>query len=482
MKIRTPLLFALLLCALWARADYRSIVLETGVATSQSVLVVADKLYVFSVDESGRHYRTGTADANYSLESKVYAIKDQVIFFDVMQTANGPTGVLISSGEARTLDTDQRIVSFDSIYQAPVVDALPHFDSFRDLNGDGLDDFLMPSFSGYEVAVQKPDGSFTLPVSLAAPPLMDMSYNNHPWYQAKNLFLADMDLDGRQDVVFWDDDQFVVYPQLDSGGFDRQSFLIPSQISLDYDGLDGMSVRMSNEDQSNKTVTVVYGIQDYNGDDLPDLMIMRVNSSGVFRKKTTFSLHPGLAGKDRHVVFAMQPASSIESKGIQYDMEARDLDGDSDLDLIVSSVELGVGKIIAALLTSSVKIELGIFSMKEGGYSQKPDTTREITATFSLSSGEFWQPAVLIHDATGDGRADLLLQDGNKLELYAGEATADLFGSRLEPILSPMPRDPDLIESVDINSDGVIDLLMRIPPRLDEPDGQHQVVLLISGQ
>lgn len=480
MKARGILLGWLLTVIPSVQAEYRVIVLDTGAAVSQSALIVGDRLYVFSVDETGRRYQVGDAAADYSLGLKTHPVNEQAIFYDAMQTSNGPVAVLLAQGEARRLEDNQLILKFVSIYNAPVVDALPHFNAFRDLNGDGLDDFLMPSFSGYELAIQRPDGSFSDVVSLQAPPIMDMSYNSHPWYQAKNLFLADMNLDTLKDVVFWDENHFEVYPQLASGGFDHKAFSIPSGVLLDYDGVDGMSVRMSNQDQSDKTVTVLYGIDDYNGDGVPDLMSMQVKSSGVFRKTTTFSLHPGRSGLNQHVVFSAEPSSGVASDGIQYEMEARDLDGDNDLDLIVSSVELGVGKIITALLTSSVKIELGIFSMKDGLYPATPDTTREIKATFSLSTGEFSLPAVLIQDATGDGRADLLLQDGDRLSLFAGEASPALFESRGVPIDSPLPRDPDLIEAIHINHDGVIDLLMRIPPPLNKPEGKHQLVLLIS--
>ena len=481
MRIQRLCLFSVL--AFWlgaAHGEFRTTVLNTGPAVSQSVLVVADRIYVFNVDDTGRSYRVGVASNDYALGEKSEPLDESVIFFDSLQTPSGPVAVLLARGEVRSLDKNKQILQFESIYNAPVIDALPYYDAFRDLNGDGLDDFLMPSFDGYQLAIQQTDGSFAKPITLIAPPIMDMSYNSHPWYQAKNIFFADMDLDTRRDLVFWAEDHFVVYPQLATGAFASTAFTVPSSVLLDYDSFDGMSVRMSNQDQSDKTVRVAYGIEDYNGDGISDLMTMEVKSSGVFRKKTTFALHPGRGDIDRHVVFSAQPTSGIESNGIQYEMESRDLDGDGDLDLIVSSVELGVGKIIAALLTSSVKIDLGVYMMRDGLYAQKPDATREITATFSLSSGEFWQPAVLIQDANGDGRADLLLQDGEKFELFLGEASPDLFERKALAIETPMPRDPDLIQTAHINGDGVMDMIMRIPPPLGEPKGQHRVILLVS--
>ena len=462
--------------------ERKPIVLDTGTGLHQTLLAVDQRLYVFTVDEQGqRSFQIGRSENGYQLAPQRYSLSEQAIFVDSINTPEGSRPAVIQRGQARDLDTNQLIIAFDSIYNVPVVDAVPRYRVFRDINGDGLDDFLIPSFSGYQVAVQQKDGLFTAPITLDAAPIMEMSYNNHPWYQAKNLFVADMNFDSRNDLILWDKDHFIVYAQLSSGEFSAQPFMIPSSVPLDYDSVDGMSVRMANQDQSDKTVTVVHGIADYDGDGVPDLMVMKVKSEGVFRKTTTFALHPGQATEQQHVAFGSEPVSSVESNGIQYEMEARDLDGDKDLDLIVSSVELGVGKIIAALLTSSIKIELGFYVMEDGRYPEKPDSTREITATFSLSTGEFWLPAVLIQDATGDGRDDLFLQENDmQLNLFAGEQGRDVFAKRAEPITMPMPKDPDLIELEHINGDGMVDLVLRIPPALGDTAGQHRAVLLIS--
>lgn len=471
-----------LLCSMGANAKFESIVLETGTGLSQTLLAANQRLYIFNVDEDGhRSYRIGEAADGYVPGKKSVPIAEGAIFVDTLNTPAGPTVVLIFPGEVRRLDNGAQLLSFNSIYNAPVVDSLPRYHAFRDINEDGLDDFLIPSFQGYFLSVQRADGTFASPVMLVATPLMDMSYNNHPWYQAKSLFLADMNLDGRKDLVLWDQDHFIVYPQLASGDVSGSPFSITSMVPLDFDSVDGMSVRLSNQDQSNQTITVVHSIDDYDGNGVPDLMTMRVKSEGVFRKTTTFSLHPGIATDLKQVTFAAEPSSRIESSGIQYEMQVQDLDGDQDLDLVVSSVELGVGKIIAALLTSSIKIELGFYTMDQGLYPEKPVTTRDITATFSLSSGEFWLPAVLLQDANGDGRDDLLVQESNsQINVFNGEAKRGLFSRDAEEIEVPMPKEPDLIEMTEINDDGLQDLLIRIPPPFENAKGQHRAVLLIS--
>jgi len=294
-------------------AERKPIILDTGPGLHQTLLAVGQSLYVFTVDEQGqRSFQVGQRDNGYELAAKRHPLSARAIFVDSIKTPAGSLPVVISQGEARELDTNRLIVEFDSIYNVPVVDAVPRYRAFRDINGDGLDDFLIPSFSGYQVAVQQKDGVFTPLISLDAAPIMEISYNNHPWYQAKNLFIADMNFDHRSDLILWDKDHFIVYPQLSSGEFSPEPFTIPSSVPLDFDSVDGMSVRMSNEDQSDKTVTVVHGIDDYDGDGIPDLMTMKVKSEGVFRKKTTFSLHPGRATEWQDVAFDSKSTSSIE--------------------------------------------------------------------------------------------------------------------------------------------------------------------------
>lgn len=468
---------------LLSHGSHETIVLDTGAAVQQTALLAGSALTVFSSNKDGsRHVQSWQVGLDETTpSSKLEALANHVILVDEIVTPEGTQIALISRDRANLLGSSKPLLQFSSIYNAPVYEAIPRSDVFRDLNGDGLDDFVIPGFDGFEVAVQRSDGSFTQPITLIAPPMMDMSYNSHPWYQAKSLFHADMTGDKRDDLVFWQEGRFVVYPQNDSDAFDARPTTIASDIGLDYDSVDGMSLRFSNEDHSDKSVTVIHSLADYDGDGITDLMAMKVKSEGVLNKKTTFSLHQGeLAGEARNtVVFANQARSIVESSGIQYEMLARDLDADGDLDLMVSSVELGVGKIIGALLTSSIKIDLGFYPMLEGVYPTRPATNRTMTATFSLSSGDYWIPSVTLLDLNRDKLLDLLIQDSDEaFNVFSGERE-ELFANRGTLLSTPLPKDPDLIRNLDANRDGTDDLLIMVPPPLGS-DLSHRVVLLLS--
>ncbi len=480
------LLLGLLFCHSPAYCFYESVRLPNTEAESQSVVTAGSDAYVFTLTEDGkRGYQRFRAATGYQVADISKPLADDIVFVDTARIADDRRVVLISRHHAQLLDDqgepEKPFLEFASMYTVPVHNRIPEFDLFRDVNGDGLDDFVVAGFDGYQIAIQGADGSFGRLLEVNAAPLMDMSFRDHPWYQARNLLLADMNLDGREDIVFWIDNNFVIYPQQSDGQFSATAIMQPCLVELDFDGVDALSVRLRDEDQSNVEVTVLHGLEDFNDDQIPDLLTMTVKSSGVFNKQTTFALHYGRKNNQGFAVFERQPDTSIQSKGIQYEMEIRDLDRDGQQDMMVSSIELGVGKIIAALLTNAIKIELGFYRMENGQYPEKPNTNHHISATFSLSSGEFWEPAVLLLDANNDGLEDLLVQQGDEqLDIFVGIATDKLFSDKAVSIATSLPKDPRLISTALINSDEIPDIVVRVPPALGSDSKQYQILLLLS--
>jgi len=370
----------------------------------------------------------------------------------------------------------KQLVRVSSIYGSTIFGHIPRMDLFKDLNGDGLDDLLIPTFTGFTVYIQNAAGEFSTPLDIEAPPLVEMSYNNFPWYQPKICFLADMTLDGRNDLTFWVDNAFSVYKQNTNGQFSARPLRYKPSVQFQYDGMEGMSVAMRDEDQSDNFGKALFQLADFDGDGIPDLVTLSVKSKGVFKKQTTYEFHKGIAG-DGQVEFSPIPVSRIESKGIQFEMKERDFNNDGQTDMVISAVELGIGKVLGALITGSIDIDLNFYQMKDGKYPEKPDLKREITATFSWSSGDVFIPSVIIADVDGDTFDDLLVQDGeDKLKIYLGGKGDQLFARRSIDIEVHMPNDPDLIDLVDLNSDGKQDIIMR-----HQTSGEpRKVVVMVS--
>lgn len=472
---------------------YDVVEVETGKAMSQTVLSMQQhssamaELALISVGKDGsRTIKQYVAADNYQTAQVERRLAEDVIFVDTGKYGDSEVLLLFSARQARLLNMDSGIetpvINFSSIYNSPLYDSVPQIDVFKDLNNDGLDDFLIPTFEGYLVSIQTVGGEFSEPQLIPAPPLMDMSYNNHPWYQVVNLFLVDMTLDGKEDICHWQEGDFIVYPQLDNGQFETSPTILKSEVGFDLDGIDGISVRMQDEDQSDRLTTVLHELRDLDGDGITDILTQSIRSKGVFNKKTTVSLHKGFAGDNGLVRFDPTASSVIQSSGFQYEMRSRDLDKNGEVDILISSVEIGVTKIIGALLTNSVKIDLGFYEMADGVYPKKANHVREITARFSLSTGEFWYPFVHVVDANGDGLDDLLVQEGDdQVFVFVGDADK-LFAKTPIKISAPMPKDPDQVSIHTLNGDGVEDVVLMIPPDISDENGLHRLILLLSNQ
>ena len=149
-----------------------------------------DPVRVIELDHEAIVVDTGTIDG-----------RDAIVFLS-------PSGAIQFDPVA---DTVRRLATGISLYASPTFASLPHIEFFFDITGDGLSDLVIPNFAGFQVHVQIADGQFADGVQMRAPPTMDMSYDNHPWYQPLPFFLADMTADGLNDAVFWDGKQFNIY-------------------------------------------------------------------------------------------------------------------------------------------------------------------------------------------------------------------------------------------------------------------------------
>lgn len=387
-------------------------------------------------------------------DSLVFFTKDGVVRFD---PANGKL---------------MKLADVTSIYTTPIRDSLPAMNFCRDLNGDERDDLIIPDFDGFEIYIGT-DNGFEKSISVEAPPRMEMSYEDDPWYQPHAVYRADMNFDDRTDLVFWVDDRFVVYPQKKDGFFSDEVLTVETGIPFQFEGVRGLSMTMGEEDQSNSESRALYQLVDLDGDGITDLVTLKVTSKGVFSKQTTYEMHKGL-NTGEHVRFDEDPFTFIRSDGIQYEMEEKDFDQDGQLDVVTSSVRLGLARVLTALITGSIGLDLQFYRMKDGRYAEKPNVTRRITASFDFSTGDIFFPSVLIGDVDGDGLADLMVQEGtNELKVYPGQDGSDLFARKSIDFDIAVPKDPDLVRLADLNRDGKQDVLLQ-------HEKPHRVVVLMS--
>jgi hypothetical protein len=466
--------------------------IETGVSVEQTLAAgflrradSADIIVTTVTEDKIRRLRVYGADVagEYETEAIVdVALPEDVVLVDTGRLGNRDIIVLFTRDRAIHYDpfndTVHSLATFDTIFRNAVPGSLPRLNLFRDINDDGLDDLVIPGFDGYQVILQTENRTFAPAIELHAPPVMDLSFDNYPWYKPRMLFHADLTMDEQDDIAFWLDDRFIVYPRLEDGTYSSEPRYLLPNVVFDFDGIEGVSINLRDEDQSNLKTKLLYQLRDLDGDKITDLVTLTLTSEGVFKKQTTYSIHRGMKGPDGALRFSDAPVSEIRSNGIQFEMEEKDLNRDGTIDIVVSSVQLGVTKIIGALITGSIDFDLDFYQMQEGRYADKPNVSRQVTATFDLSSGDFFFPFVLIADVNGDPFADLLVQDGEStLLVYEGEGNGRLFSKSARKFEIDLPNDPDFVQLFDVNNDGKQDVLMRI----EKKNKSNRVAVLVSG-
>ena len=481
-------IFATLFSTICFAVSYQVSIIETGEGGQQTALPaflsnteVAD-LVLITIDKKGQRTLSVLPQQAglYATHGPGRALDADLVVIDVGRYQGRDAILGFTQSAAFLLDplTNKRtkLADISTIYGSAIKDALPHLDLFTDINSDGMDDLVIPGFNGFLIHIQRADGSFSAPVNLRAPPIVELSFNDYPWYQPRQKYVGDMTLDGRNDVSVLIKNQLHVFPQLENGQFLPTPIMVDTGIDLDFGGMEELSAAMRDMDQSDSLSRALIKLRDIDGDGVVDMLVISVKSQGVFRKQTSYQLHRGINVKGK-LAFTQQPVTTIESTGYQFEITAVDFNNDSQTDMMISAVDIGLGKVLRALITGSINIDLNFYQMKTGLYAAKPDLKRKMTATFDLRSGDFFFPSVLVADADGDGIDDLLVQEGeDRLNVFLGVGDDSLFLKSPTVINVPMPSDPELVVAAKLNKDGKVDLVMRHEPT----NGAKKIVLMVS--
>ena len=457
--------------------------LAAGFDTFPVELPAAEAQYVFVgrfLDDSTIDLAVVSIDADddrrlsvYQLDGDEWAhrhttpIDGDVIFFDTAQLGGQDELLAYRRGEVRIVDvadgSTRHLLDAPSIWNVTPYMDMPGGNIARDVTGDGRDDLVIPDFDGLQIWRQLDDGTLGKREHLPVQSTLG---------GAPNDLSLDFDHDDATDLAFWERGRFTVH-LAEAAGFSSDP------IVLDFSKLDlraDPSFSTAEEDQSNLEARMLWAIADYNGDGVDDLTAYSLKSESLFNKSTTYDIHYGRARHDT-TVFLVEPDTSVNSGGLQYAADHSDLDGDGTYDLIIFSVDIGIGKIIAALVTGSLGVDLLIYSMEDGAYPDKPQFKRKVDVEFSLSTGDVFVPNVIAADFSGDGTKDLLLQSArDAFDIYPGVGGGSLFSRKRERFDLSLPSETEgMVDVHDYDDDGREDLLVRYDRR-----GDRRVVLMLS--
>ena len=134
------------------------------------------------------------------------ALPSSMDLVDVIGTSENKSLAGLQDGKIMRLNIEsgmfEYLLSSSSMFVGRNWTSSPKTQMFLDLNEDGYDDFLMPSFSGWEVAVSK-NGEFKSLQTIG--PLPRMSYRDnveYVGYRSNSPFLIDYNIEEMSDLAF----------------------------------------------------------------------------------------------------------------------------------------------------------------------------------------------------------------------------------------------------------------------------------------
>ncbi|MGY8814988.1 MAG: hypothetical protein ACKVHQ_09795 [Gammaproteobacteria bacterium] len=203
-------------------------------------------LRIFSLASDGR-YVDGEID-NIQID------KD-IIFMDIGKVRNSSLDyiILFRRNAAWWLDPvsgkEHHLLDIQSIYKNVVKDELPNLDVVKDINGDSLEDIMLPGFDGYQLFLQTSPGVFSEPVLIDALPRMRASNSgNNIRYQYQDRNLVDVNFDQKDDILIWDAPDLRAFLQTEEGSFYPEQHLVP--LGIELEGAEEVEDRLEKEDQS----------------------------------------------------------------------------------------------------------------------------------------------------------------------------------------------------------------------------------------
>ncbi len=438
-------------------------------------------------------------------DSLTYEIVNKIIFpestiaFDILSLQSEKNVVLLlSSNQLSILDIETgsivKLSNVDSIYLQDKPQFITKKTLVKDVNGDGLDDILIPSFKNLNVLIQHKEtrkrldenifDNFTIS-QLSIPAVVDMTSKKISFSEQK-YFTQDINFDGLKDFVFVKDGKLTAFMQKEKGLFSETSKTI--ELPFEFSGLPWWLVRGPDgetADQSDLKHSLLEDIKDINGDNIPDIMVRKTVSSGVLDREISYEFFFG-ENKSGLLTFSKGADTQITAEGTLSDLKLIDMNNNGKMEVLVSSFDIGVSQIIGALLSGSIDQDVFVYSLNENNsFGEEPIFEEEVSLSFSLSSGQSGQPIILTLDSNGDTIKEIILSVGEKrLNIFHGlsenEASEELFNSKSKRHKTKLPANGSMVISNDLNQDGKDEVIMRYGKQDDEELKSRVVVLSVK--
>ena len=476
----------------------------TGIAKRQTVLTgfllggaIAEIAVVhINEDDNPRLRIYAFKDNTWALKLNA-TLRSEVLFVDVANIDGRDRLIMYGHDRLNWFDpdsaTEHPLVAVPSNFKPPRSNEIPHVDITHDVNADTRDDLVVPDVDGFWVFIQISDGTFADPVKLGPPTEMERilgadGYRYDPWSQSR-VHEIDYDRDKRTDLVFWNEDHFKVHLQDGRGLFAPKARTFMTDIAFDSD-------RLSSLTTGDMIGKVLHSLADLNDDGTADLVIFKLSGRDIPKKHASYEVHFGAPTPTGGTLFSRDVDIAFQSdEKVQFRMDRHDFNCDGQMDLMITTIHFeflkgSLWKSIKGFMGDDIWLGLEFYQMEEDRYPDTPNTTRGIALDGVPSHREpGWVPldivlrgatherrktqksyprafnaTLLIGDVTGDGRLDLLLADHPRIMVvFSGVPGPEIFARQPQEVKVDIPNDEEYTWLVDLNKDGIQDILMHHP-------------------
>lgn len=270
-------------------------------------------------------------------------------------------------------------------------------------------------------------------------------YFEHPRIDA-----ADVDGDGRGDLVVSNRHEILVFLGREAGNFSAK----PDQRHV--------LKLISEQDHVRASGNARVEARDWTGDGRADLLVS-VTQGGLLRAHTLTKLHVNRGG-----TWEVEKADqTFEMNDGWAASDFLDLDGDGRLDFIEVRISSRILDLVEMLLTRSIDPELRAYrGAQETPFDPKPALARSLDLGISFETQRTVGFLPALQDLNADGQLDLIAPyDGSLLEIHLGAP-----GPALEPRAIRQPFDTTgVIRFGDLDRDGLLDFVVHDPRRPATP-------------
>jgi hypothetical protein len=381
---------------------------------------------VFVADASGGYpaQPSSRVDLDPSLSALFFAETDGAPPVELV-AADAEGAVVFRYAEGRFARADAP--RFSSLLPSNAKEPAFLKDAVQDLDGDGIDEWIIPAPSGYEV--RKTDGRiYKIPCDVVS----EFHANDSLYIFHRLSSCNTFSLEGStQKGLAFLSDAFADFAY----GVDwsqHQRFKIPLNLEEKWEA----STRMA----------------DIDGNGFPDLVVTQMK--GTINLKAVTQVYLATAP----FVYPATPSATFEANGALTSPSLVDVDGDGKQDLVFVSIPFGVRNIINFLVRRKLSVHVAVYLFKDGRFPAKPTFAENVL----LDAPEGRERvAYTLGDFNGDGRMDVAFGEGSdKLAIRTG--SADQFISPHPWVTLSVPAF-GIARPVDLNGNKSKDLVMFHP-------------------